>query len=174
MRNLSYRHSQSEPYLFEDINIDVRPKESIAIIGPSGCGKSTFLHILAGLYEPTDGSIFINGMNMCNLGKRDIREHIAFVMQDDKLLAGTLQNNITSFSDSPDVKRMAECASYAAIDEEIRSMPMGYDSMIGDISGTLSGGQLQRVSIARALYRKPDILLLDEATSDLDVENEKK
>ncbi len=174
VRNLSYRHSPSEPYLFEGINIDVQPGESIAIIGASGCGKSTFLHVLAGLYEPTDGSIFINGMNMFNLGKRAIREHIAFVMQDDKLLAGTLQNNITSFSDSPDVKRMAECASHAAIDEEICSMPMGYDSMIGDISGTLSGGQLQRVSIARALYRQPDILLLDEATSDLDIENEKK
>ncbi|MCW2480885.1 peptidase domain-containing ABC transporter [Candidatus Symbiopectobacterium sp. NZEC135] len=174
IRNLSFRHSPTEPNIFEGINIEVRPGESVAIIGPSGCGKSTFLHVLAGLYESTEGDIFINGMTMSNIGKRELREHVAFVMQDDKLLAGTLQKNITGFSESPDMERMAECANYAAIDEEIDSFPLGYDSMIGDMGSTLSGGQRQRISIARALYRQPGILLLDEATSDLDIDNEQK
>lgn len=174
IRNLSFRHFPTEPNIFEGINIEVMPGESVAIIGPSGCGKSTFLHVLAGLYESTEGDIFINGVTMSSIGKRAIREHIAFVMQDDKLLAGTLQKNITGFSESPDLERMAECANYAAIDEEIDSFPLGYDSMIGDIGSTLSGGQRQRISIARALYRQPEILLLDEATSDLDIDNEQK
>lgn len=174
IRNLSFRHSPTESNIFEGINIEVRPGESVAIIGPSGCGKSTFLHVLAGLYESTGGDIFINGVTMSSIGKRAIREHIAFVMQDDKLLAGTLQKNITGFSESPDMERMAECANYAAIDEEIGSFPLGYDSMIGDMGSTLSGGQRQRISIARALYRQPGILLLDEATSDLDIDNEQK
>ncbi|QUG74974.1 ATP-binding cassette domain-containing protein [Erwinia sp. E602] len=174
MRNLSFRHSPTESNIFENINIEVMPGESVAIIGPSGCGKSTFLHVLAGLYEPTNGDIFINGVSMSSIGKRAIREHVAFVMQDDKLLAGTLQKNITGFSESPDLERMAECASYAAIDEEISTFPLGYESMLGDIGSTLSGGQRQRISIARALYRQPGVLLLDEATSDLDIDNEQK
>jgi len=89
-------------------------------------------------------------------------------------LAGTIQQNITGFTESPDVERMAECANHASIDEEIGSFPQGYNSMIGDIGSTLSGGQRQRISIARALYRQPGVLLLDEATSDLDIDNEKK
>ena len=174
IQNLSFRHSPAEHNIFEGINIEVMPGESVAIIGPSGCGKSTFLHVIAGLYESTDGDIFINGISMSSLGKRAIRDHVAFVMQDDKLLAGTLQQNITGFSESPDIEHMAECASYAAIDDEINAFPMGYDAMIGDIGSTLSGGQRQRISIARALYRQPKILLLDEATSDLDIYNEQK
>lgn len=174
IRNLSYRHSPTEPHIFEGINLEVMPGESIAIIGPSGCGKSTFLHVLAGLYEPTRGDVFINGVSMSTLGKRATREHIAFVMQDDKLLAGTIEKNITGFTESPDRELMTECANHAAIDDEISAFPMGFDSMIGDIGSTLSGGQRQRISIARALYRQPKILLLDEATSDLDIDNERK
>lgn len=173
-RNLSFRHSPTEPDIFEGVNIEIMPGESIAIIGPSGCGKSTFLHLLAGLYESTSGDIFINGTSLSSIGKQVIREHVAFVMQDDKLLTGTLQKNITGFSEVPDIERMKKCANYAAIDDEISKFPLGYDSMIGDIGSTLSGGQRQRISIARALYRQPKILLLDEATSHLDIDNEQK
>ncbi|HFF8938571.1 peptidase domain-containing ABC transporter [Serratia ureilytica] len=174
IRNLAFRHSHTERNIFEGINLEVMPGENVAIVGPSGCGKSTFLHVLAGLYESTEGDVFINNVGLSGMSKRDIREHVAFVMQDDKLLAGTIQQNITGFTASPDVERMAECANHAAIDEEISAFPQGYDSMIGDIGSTLSGGQRQRISIARALYRQPRVLLLDEATSDLDIDNEKK
>lgn len=174
IRNLSFRHSPNEENIFEGINIEIMEGENIAIVGPSGGGKSTLLHVISGLYAPTDGEIFINGINTSRIGKKNFRGNVCFVMQDDKLLAGTIKKNITVFSENPDIERMLECAKYASIDKEICNFSLGYDSMIGDIGSTLSGGQRQRISIARALYRQPKILLLDEATSDLDIENEKK
>ncbi|WP_158000760.1 peptidase domain-containing ABC transporter [Vibrio sagamiensis] len=174
VNNLSFRYSDSEPDIFSDISLEIKQGESIAIIGPSGCGKSTFLQVLAGFYEPTGGQVLINGINTANIKKSHLRDHIAFVMQDEKLLAGSIKQNITGFSEYPNSNLMLQCSSYAAINNEIESLPQAYESMIGDIGNTLSGGQKQRISIARALYREPNILLLDEATSDLDIANEKK
>lgn len=174
IKNLAYRYSQNQPYIFDGINLEILPGESVAIVGASGCGKSTLLNVLAGLYEPTNGEILINGKNISSIDKKSLRQKISFVMQDDKLLSGTIKKNITSFSESPNDERMEECASYAAIDDEIMKLPLGYETKIGDIGSTLSGGQRQRVAIARALYRHPSILLLDEATSNLDINNEKK
>src|SRR2546430_16974728 len=98
---------------------------------------------------------------------------IAVVMQDDKLFAGSIADNICFFADRPDCRRFEQCASQAAVHNEILGMPMGYITLIGDMGTVLSGGQKQRVLIARALYRQPSLLLLDEATSHLDVANEK-
>mgnify|MGYP001452653570 CR=1 FL=1 len=173
IKNLSFRYSDSEPDIFSDINLEIKQGESIAIVGPSGCGKSTLLQVLAGFYEPTSGKILINGVNTANIKKSHLRDHVAYVMQDEKLLAGSIQQNITGFSEHPNSKLMLQCSSHSAINKEIESLPQAYESMIGDIGNTLSGGQRQRISIARALYREPDILLLDEATSDLDITNEK-
>ncbi|PQQ40931.1 ABC transporter ATP-binding protein [Photorhabdus luminescens] len=174
IKNLAYRYSQNQPYIFDGINLEILPGESVAIVGASGCGKSTLLNVLAGLYEPTNGEILINGKNISSMDKKSLRQKISFVMQDDKLLSGTIEKNITNFSEAPNHERMEECASYAAIDDEIMKLPLGYETKIGDIGSTLSGGQRQRVAIARALYRRPSILLLDEATSNLDINNEKK
>ncbi|WP_289995994.1 peptidase domain-containing ABC transporter [Photorhabdus laumondii] len=174
IKNLAYRYSQNQPYIFDGINLEILPGESVAIVGASGCGKSTLLNVLAGLYEPTNGEILINGKNISSMDKKSLRQKISFVMQDDKLLSGTIEKNITSFSEAPNHERMEECAYYAAIDDEIMKLPLGYETKIGDIGSTLSGGQRQRVAIARALYRRPSILLLDEATSNLDINNEKK
>ncbi|HEC8330562.1 TPA: peptidase domain-containing ABC transporter [Providencia rettgeri] len=171
--NLSYRRSQNEPFIIKNVNFEINPGESVAIVGFSGCGKSTLLHILSGLYSPTDGDVLINGISISTIGKNQIRDHISFVMQDDKLLAGSISKNISSFNEIIDHEKMVKCAKLASIDDDINTFPRGYDTMIGDIGNTLSGGQKQRISIARALYREPQILLLDEATSDLDVINEK-
>ncbi|TNL02777.1 ABC transporter ATP-binding protein [Kosakonia cowanii] len=174
LRNLSYRHTPHEPYIFEGITLEIMPGESVAIVGASGCGKSTLLHVIAGLYEASEGGILINGVDTRNISKLALRNHIGFVMQDDTLLSGNIQKNITAFSDDVDINLMHECAELAAIHDDILAMPMGYETRIGDVGSALSGGQRQRISIARALYRKPSILLLDEATSDLDVANERK
>lgn len=98
---------------------------------------------------------------------------IAVVMQDDKLFAGSIADNISFFADCPDSRRIEQCARHAAVHDEIVAMPMGYNTLIGDMGTVLSGGQKQRVLIARALYRRPSLLLLDEATSHLDLANEK-
>lgn len=173
IHELCYRHSHQEPFIFEGINIEIMPGESVAITGVSGCGKSTLLNVISGLYSATKGAIYIDGVDVKMLGINQLREKISYVMQDDKLLAASIMENITSFDPSPNLEKMYECAKLSSIHDDIMSMPLKYNSMIGDMGNTLSGGQRQRISIARALYRQPLILLLDEATSDLDVVNER-
>ncbi len=171
---LSFRYSEAEPFIFEGIDMEIKPGESVAIIGPSGCGKSTLLNVMAGLTLPHSGEIFIDGVSVRQTGIDEYRRHTAFVMQDDKLFAASLMDNITSFTPQPDIDWMHECATAAAIHDEIMAMPMQYETMVGDMGSILSSGQKQRVSLARALYKRPRILFLDEATSDLDVINERK
>ncbi|WP_426578251.1 peptidase domain-containing ABC transporter [Xenorhabdus stockiae] len=174
LNNLSYRYGEAEPFIFKDINLEINSGENIAIIGSSGCGKSTLLRIMAGLAIPQSGSVLIDGTSIRQIGIDEYRRHTAFVMQEDKLFAASLMDNISSFDPQPDLEWMYECAKAAAIHNEIIAMPMQYETMIGDMGSILSGGQKQRVSLARALYKRPRILFLDEATSDLDVFNERK
>ncbi|PHM68618.1 peptidase domain-containing ABC transporter [Xenorhabdus sp. KJ12.1] len=174
LNNLSYRYGEAEPFIFKDINLEINAGENIAIIGASGCGKSTLLRIMAGLAIPQSGSVLIDGTSIRQIGIDEYRRHTAFVMQEDKLFAASLMDNISSFDPQPDLEWMYECAKAAAIHNEIIAMPMQYETMIGDMGSILSGGQKQRVSLARALYKRPRILFLDEATSDLDVFNERK
>ncbi|HDZ8914819.1 TPA: peptidase domain-containing ABC transporter [Aeromonas hydrophila] len=174
LRGLSYRYGDTGSYIFESIDIDINPGESIAIVGPSGCGKSTLLSVMAGLALPKSGDIHIDGVSVRQLGIDEYRRHMAFVMQDDTLFAGSLMDNIISFNQQPDIGWMYECAIAAAIHDEIMAMPMQYETLVGDMGSMLSGGQKQRVSLARALYKRPRILFLDEATSNLDVLNEHK
>ncbi len=174
VKNLCFTYTPSEPPIFENVTFSVSPGESLAIVGRSGCGKSTLLSVLASLRESHSGSILIDGVPLQRLGLDNYRSMISFVMQDDFLLSGTLQQNITSFSDRPDIEHMKKCAQAASIHKEVETMPLGYSTLIGELGSSLSGGQKQRISLARALYRKPAILILDEATSALDVENERR
>jgi ATP-binding cassette subfamily B protein RaxB len=151
----------------------VEPGETVAIIGASGCGKTTLLKILASLLPPTEGDILVDGQSLSQLGATRWRSMIGVVMQDDKLFAGSIADNICFFADKPDIERIEGCARLAALHEEVVAMPMGYHTLIGDMGTVLSGGQKQRLLIARAMYRQPGVLLLDEATSHLDVANEK-
>ena len=170
--SVCFRYGESEPWVFRNISIDIAPGSSVAITGPSGCGKTTFIKILMGLIRPTEGTISWNGTNISALGAAAYRERIAGVLQDDGLFAGSLAENICGFDNHPDMERMTECADRAAILDDIRQMPMGFETLVGDMGSTLSGGQKQRVILARALYRRPSILFLDEATSHLDEETE--
>ena len=169
---MSFRYGDNEPWVFRNISLDISPGTCVAIVGPSGCGKTTFLKILMGLIRPTEGVISCSGININALSSAAYRERIAGVLQDDGLFAGSLAENICGFDDHPDPEWMTECADRAAILDDIRQMPMGFETLVGDMGSTLSGGQKQRVILARALYRRPAILFLDEATSHLDEETE--
>jgi ATP-binding cassette subfamily B protein RaxB len=145
----------------------------MAIAAPSGCGKSTLIKIVAGLYKPSYGNVYIDGQPLSRWNAQSLRSQIALVAQDDSLLQGTIAENISGFDEQIDMARVRECAALAQISTDIERMPMGYESLVGDMGSTLSGGQKQRVLIARALYRRPRILILDEGTSHLDLENER-
>jgi ATP-binding cassette subfamily B protein RaxB len=173
LRNISFRYSEQEQWVLDNVNLRIEAEESVAIIGPSGGGKSTLLKLLAGLIQPNHGEILIDGEPFARIGLENYRARIGVVMQDDQLFAGSIADNISFFSERPDQERIVQCAKQAAIHDDIMAMPMGYGTLIGDMGTVLSGGQKQRVVIARALYRQPGILLLDEATSHLDVEREK-
>ncbi|MBS3652439.1 peptidase domain-containing ABC transporter [Pseudaminobacter sp. 19-2017] len=173
LRNVSFRYSEHEPWVLDNISVRIGAEEAIAIVGPSGGGKSTLLKLLAGLIQPTHGELLIDGEPLARLGLENYRARLGVVMQDDQLFAGSIGDNISFFAERPDRERIVQCARLAAINDEIMAMPMGYETLIGDMGTILSGGQKQRVVIARALYRQPSLLLLDEATSHLDLEREK-
>jgi ATP-binding cassette, subfamily B, bacterial CvaB/MchF/RaxB len=172
-RAISFRYSDNEPRVIADFDLDVAPGECVAIAGPSGAGKTTLLKILAGLLRPSDGTVLIDDVPLQAIGLEAYRAQIGCVLQDDRLFAGSIAENIAGFSPSVDSERIQLMARFAAIHNEIVHMPMGYETLVGDMGSSLSGGQMQRIVLARALYRAPRILLLDEATSHLDEENER-
>jgi ATP-binding cassette subfamily B protein RaxB len=171
--NLRFRYSENDPWVLDGLDFRVEAGESVAIAGASGCGKTTLLKLLASLLQPTAGEILVDDEPLPRIGVERYRSLIGVVMQDDQLFAGSIADNICFFSERPDPARIEECAKLAAVHEDILAMPMGYNTLIGDMGTVLSGGQKQRVLIARALYHRPAILLLDEATSHLDVSREK-
>ena len=172
LRGVSYRYSEQEPWVLQDINLKIAAGESVAICGPSGGGKSTLLKLLCGLLEPSRGEILVNGETLKRTGLERHRARIGVVMQDDQLFAGSIADNISFFNDQPNRELIEACAKLAAVHADIEALPMAYGSLIGDMGTVLSGGQKQRVLLARALYARPGLLLLDEATSHLDVERE--
>ena len=173
VRKLSFRYSESDPYIIKDLDLDIRAGESVAIVGPSGCGKTTLAKIMLGLLTPESGTVALDGRDVRNIGLANYRRHVAAVMQDDQLFAGSIADNIAFFDMAADQQKVERCARLAAIHDDILAMPMAYNSLIGDMGAALSGGQRQRILLARALYREPSILFLDEATSHLDVARER-
>lgn len=172
LQQVSFSYSSvAEPVLY-NLALQINAGESVAIIGPSGCGKSTLMKLLLGLLTPTEGEILIDDIPLVKLGLAQYRQQVAAVMQEDRLLGGTIEDNITFFSEKIDVEKLTRCAQMAAIHQDICQMPMGYKSLIGDMGSALSSGQKQRLILARALYREPKILFMDEATSHLDIVTE--
>jgi ATP-binding cassette, subfamily B, bacterial CvaB/MchF/RaxB len=171
---LSFRYSEFEPWILRDVSLKVDAGESVAIVGPSGCGKTTLMNIVLGVLTATEGSISIGGHDTRRMSVHAARHLIGAVLQDDVLFAGTIGENIAFFDDCPDADWVRECARQACILADIEAMPMGLNTLVGDMGTVLSGGQKQRVLLARALYKKPKILFLDEATSHLDVTTERR
>lgn len=172
LRDVGFRYAPQEPWLFEHLDFALEPGESVAIIGPSGQGKTTLMKLMLGLLNPEQGEVRIDGRSLRGPLLAAYRRQVGAVMQEDLLFSGSLMENITFFDPQPDLEWAVECARQAAVDEEIAAMPMGFDSLVGDMGTALSGGQKQRVLIARALYRRPKILFLDKSTSELDDTNE--
>lgn len=170
---LSFRYSETEPWILDDCSFEIAPGESVAIVGGSGQGKTTLAKLLLGLLKPQKGVIAVDGIDIRKQGMLAHRERIGCVMQDDILFAGSVADNISFFDTTPDQQRVELAASQAQVHQDIMAMPMGYQTLVGDMGSSLSGGQIQRVLLARALYRQPDILILDEASSHLDIGREK-
>ncbi|AHE66207.1 peptidase domain-containing ABC transporter [Legionella oakridgensis] len=173
VKNISFRYTLNDKYILNNISLNIEAGEKVAIIGPSGCGKSTFLKIMMGLLDKTEGEIFIDGISIKDFGLRNYRCLTACVMQEDSLMSGSILDNITFFDENIDIERVYNVAKLSFVHDIICKLPMGYETLIGDMGSTLSGGQKQKILLARALYKKPKILFLDEATSHLDIVNEK-
>ena len=146
----------------------------ISLVGASGCGKTTLMKLLLGLYVTDHGDVFFSGTPLSRYGHARFRGIVGTVMQDDVLLSGSIAENISFFDFEPDFDRVFRSARQASIHDDIASMPMGYNSLVGDMGGALSAGQRQRILLARALYREPEILVLDEGTANLDSVTERK
>lgn len=172
VRGLRYRYAAHEPLVLDGVEFALTAGESVAIVGPSGCGKTTLLNVLLGILPATEGEILIGGIPLDQIGIDALRRMVGTVLQDDVLFAGSIADNISFFDPHAEHAWIARCAELAAISSDIESMPMGYNTLVGDMGTVLSGGQKQRVLLARALYKKPRILFLDEATSHLDISKE--
>ena len=172
-RNVSFAYPGGPPVL-EEVSFDIEPGTFTAILGASGSGKSTCALLLAGLYPATSGQVLALGRDLADTDTAAFRRSIAFVNQDSRLFAGSLRDNVAWGGDAPDIEEIKAATRLAAIHEDIKTMPMKYNTILGSGGGGLSGGQRQRVALARALVRKPGILILDEATSALDPVLERK
>ncbi|HEY0313728.1 MAG TPA: peptidase domain-containing ABC transporter [Allosphingosinicella sp.] len=169
---LVFAYDRNATPVLNEMDFEIPAGSYVAIVGTSGAGKTTLMRIMLGLLNPTSGKLLIDGKPLTPATTSEWRLRIAAVLQDDQLLTGTLADNIAFFDDRPDEQRIETAARLARIHDTIVDMPMGYQSLIGDMGAALSSGQRQRVMLARALYRDPDALFLDEGTANLDEENE--
>jgi ATP-binding cassette, subfamily B, bacterial CvaB/MchF/RaxB len=172
LSGISFRYSAADPFILEQINLEIAPGDFVAIAGPSGSGKTTLLKLLLGLHQPVSGSIWLDGHRATPGLWRAWRAHVGVVMQDDKLLSGTLADNIAFFDPDLQMARVVAAAKAARVHDDIMRSPMQYLSLVGDMGTILSAGQRQRVLLARALYRQPRLIVFDEGTANLDEETE--
>jgi ATP-binding cassette subfamily B protein RaxB len=173
VKDLKFRYGQFDPWIINGATFAINEGDSVAIIGPSGGGKSTLLKILIGLYAPIEGQVLFDGYPVNALGLKAVRERLGVVMQDDQLLSGSISDNIAFFDTTISQEKVEHACRLAHVHDDIMRMPMGYNSLIGDMGSILSGGQKQRLLLARALYKQPTILFMDEGTANLDNELER-
>jgi ATP-binding cassette subfamily B protein len=169
--NVSFKYSADQP-LIDDFNLTVKPGETVAIVGPTGAGKTTLVNLIMRFYEIDSGRITLDGIDIRTLTRDDLRRQFGMVLQDTWLFTGTMRENIAFGSLDPTHEHVVEAAKAANIDHFLRSLPQGYDSMLTDDNATVSNGERQLLTIARAFMADPAILILDEATSSVDTRTE--
>lgn len=168
--DLGFRYSDKHPLLYSHLNLKIRPGQTLAIMGPSGSGKSTLAKLLLGFYQPTEGGIRIDGIDLRNLSANELRNYFGVVPQETILFSGSILANLQAGNPSATLEQVVRATRMAGIHEVIEQLPQGYQTEIGERGVGLSGGQKQRLAIARALLKRPKVLIFDEATSALDGE----
>jgi len=168
LNNVSFRYTDTSPWIVDDMDLKIKPGEYVALVGRTGCGKSTLIRLLLGFEKPQKGAIYYDGKDMNSLDLRALRKKIGVVTQDGHLFQGDIYSNIVISNPQLQLEDAWEAAEIASIADDIRAMPMGMHTLISEGGGGISGGQKQRLMIARAVATKPKLLLLDEATSALD------
>lgn len=174
VENLSFRYSDNSDWIIQNLSFEVYSGECVVVSGYSGAGKTTLMKLLLGLLKPCSGNIYLNGRNVDEFSADEYRKFFGSVMQNDTLLSGTLGENISMFDTNYDEVKLTKSCKSASIWHEISALPMQLNTLVGDMGNVFSGGQLQRIFLARALYKEPEILCLDESTSHLDSCNEER
>ena len=174
MSHVSFRYEEDTPYVLNDLSLDIKAGEYVAIVGRTGCGKSTLVRLLLGFEKPEKGGIFYDRHDLNSIDPRSLRKHIGVVIQNGQLFQGDIFSNITISAPDLTLDEAWEAAEMAGIAQDIRDMPMGMQTLISEGQGGISGGQKQRLMIARAVAPKPSILIFDEATSALDNKTQKQ
>ena len=169
-KNVSYRADDTD--IVEDINFKVEPGQTIGIIGSTGAGKSTIMNLLCRFYDATEGEVLVDGVNVKALDLYNLRDNIGMAMQDVFLFSDTIEGNIAYAHPDCTFEEVKQAAIMADANHFIQSLPEGYDTIVGERGVGLSGGQMQRISLARALLKNPSILILDDTTSAVDMETE--
>jgi ATP-binding cassette, subfamily B, bacterial HlyB/CyaB len=170
IEGLGFRYSEQHPLLYQNMHLNLKPGQTLAIMGPSGSGKSTLAKLLLGFYQPTEGSIQIDGIDIRNLSANELRSYFGVVPQETILFSGTILANLQAGNPAAAFEQVTQAAKLAGIHETIEKLPQGYETEVGERGVGLSGGQKQRLAIARALIKRPKILIFDEATSALDAQ----
>lgn len=174
LNNISFRYNDTMPNVLDNLSLKIRPGQYVAIVGKTGCGKSTLMRIFLGFEKPQKGAVYYDGKDIASMDLKSLRQHIGVVMQNGKLFQGDIYSNITISAPQLTLEQAWEAAEMAGMAEDIRQMPMGMNTLISEGQGGISGGQRQRLMIARAIAPKPKILMFDEATSALDNITQKK